>query len=932
MSYWERNPNTLKLIIVLAALVFTSISVINFYINITTPNDENLFAQLPGNLYISKSFEAFPMDKEGKTTGKEVIVASGNIINRIDGKLVKNYREFEKLYREKGNNDTFLITIVDLKQEKGLYYKTVKSKLPKDFVFRVDNAAWIVEVYKDGASDRAGIKKGDIILKVNGNTFDDVWELDKIMKSQRSGSFIYYQILRDNEIFEIGVQLAKFGVLFNVLALFIVGLITIAFGTFIGYKRPNLTAARMISLALILLGHFFSIYYTLGASTGDMFTKLRLISFTFSLMFGVPLVLHGRLYFPYENRELISKQWIVLFLYLIGAVGFSVQSLLWLTFNRQLNFMVYPLILMLLYFGLISLIYNKTFTKENRRHYRPILISYTIVLIVLLFIPLLKEIHYTLQYYVVLSILIPISYFYTISKHRLLDFDLRVSRSIMFSTVNISLHITLLAILLLSVYFLAQIQLKLPNIRVTSSSIEIQNFPLPDNINMIISQMVTVLLSFVVLGILVLIRKKILLWINVKFDRIKINFKDVYSKIFETVEIDTTQEKLAETLVKRVGEIIRFKDLGILVLDNDNYFKYQYFLNNNDEFIEFNYLVSKKLISAIKQFKGIFSIDYLPDGIKAKYSENKYRSVLPVKSKGTLLAAFVIGDKLSETTITNDENELLKSVANQAAVSLDNAYLYNKLAQQERIKHELDIARKIQLASLPQNTPYIKGFDIAAVSIPALEVGGDFYDYLVNENGNLSVVIGDVSGKGTSSALYVSKTQGILNTLNEFEISPKELLIRANRRLYRSIEKNYFITSSIISLSKNSSDVRIARAGHLPVYYFNSDSDKVERILPQGIALGITPTDIFSSRIEEISVKTSVGDIFVLISDGITDARNSDGNDFGEYRVTDYLLNNSQKSAKELVDGLMEMVSNFIQTEDVFDDMTVAVVRICNPK
>jgi serine phosphatase RsbU (regulator of sigma subunit) len=105
-------------------------------------------------------------------------------------------------------------------------------------------------------------------------------------------------------------------------------------------------------------------------------------------------------------------------------------------------------------------------------------------------------------------------------------------------------------------------------------------------------------------------------------------------------------------------------------------------------------------------------------------------------------------------------------------MAMENAFLYEELAEKERMKHELAIARRIQLASLPQKTPVVKGLEIAGSSLPALEVGGDFFDYLNGSTDHLTVVVGDVSGKGTSAALYMSKVQGILRSLHPREPSP----------------------------------------------------------------------------------------------------------------------------------------------------------------
>ena len=154
-------------------------------------------------------------------------------------------------------------------------------------------------------------------------------------------------------------------------------------------------------------------------------------------------------------------------------------------------------------------------------------------------------------------------------------------------------------------------------------------------------------------------------------------------------------------------------------------------------------------------------------------------------------------------------------------MAIENAFLYEDLAMQERIKHELDLARKIQLASLPQTIPDIKGLDISGVSLPALEVGGDFYDFLNGTPDDLTVIIGDVSGKGTSAALHMSKAQGIMRTLYEFKLSPKELCIRTNQLIFNYLEKGAFISAIAAKINSRKKELVFTRAGHMPLLYYN---------------------------------------------------------------------------------------------------------------
>jgi serine phosphatase RsbU (regulator of sigma subunit) len=243
------------------------------------------------------------------------------------------------------------------------------------------------------------------------------------------------------------------------------------------------------------------------------------------------------------------------------------------------------------------------------------------------------------------------------------------------------------------------------------------------------------------------------------------------------------------------------------------------------------------------------------------------------------------------------------------------------------MKHELEIARRIQLASLPQRTPEVAGLDVAGRSIPALEVGGDFFDYLNGREGHLTVVVGDVSGKGTSAALYMSKVQGILRSLHGFAPSLADMFIRTNRLLWNDMEKKSFITAVGATFDTTSHNLVFARAGHLPLYRFTALSRIVETVTPKGLGLGLENTGLFSNELEEKSMNFGAGDIILFVTDGITEARNAQKEEFGEERLLRILKDNASSTAGQLRDYILDEVHAFEGELTPHDDRTVVVVK-----
>lgn len=184
------------------------------------------------------------------------------------------------------------------------------------------------------------------------------------------------------------------------------------------------------------------------------------------------------------------------------------------------------------------------------------------------------------------------------------------------------------------------------------------------------------------------------------------------------------------------------------------------------------------------------------------------------------------------------------------AIAIDNAFLYDELARSERIKRELEIAQQIQTASLPKKMPTHPKHDIFGFSLPAHEVGDDFFDFFEDGTGKFTAIVGDVSGKGTSAALYVSKIQGIITTLSEFNLPLHNLIARAKKLCVEQMESKCFITALAVQFDFQSAKASIVRASHLALYHSFGKNGKVQKILPRGVVLGYSSESRFLENVE----------------------------------------------------------------------------------
>ncbi|MGK7370570.1 MAG: SpoIIE family protein phosphatase [Candidatus Halalkalibacterium sp. M3_1C_030] len=270
---------------------------------------------------------------------------------------------------------------------------------------------------------------------------------------------------------------------------------------------------------------------------------------------------------------------------------------------------------------------------------------------------------------------------------------------------------------------------------------------------------------------------------------------------------------------------------------------------------------------------------------------------------------------------------ILKGKEEQSLPSYVPEYV-EELAQEERIKQELQIAREVQNSFLPTKTPDMEGLDIAALCQPAYETGGDYYDFIQLDDHRVALTIGDVSGKGIQAAFYMTFTKGILHSLCRETDSPAELLKKANRLFCDNARKGTFISLvyGIVDLQKKT--FTFSRAGHNPILHLQAKDGKLNELQPNGLGLGLTKNASFDDNIKEVKLDLAEGDLLVLYTDGIVEALNETHQFYGGNRLLKQLKNQKNKTSREILDVLSKDVSSFIGTAKQHDDMTIMVVKM----
>ena len=303
---------------------------------------------------------------------------------------------------------------------------------------------------------------------------------------------------------------------------------------------------------------------------------------------------------------------------------------------------------------------------------------------------------------------------------------------------------------------------------------------------------------------------------------------------------------------------------------------------------------------------------------------------VPLITTKNKILGIVYAAKTHEHGFDPDDIAMLEAFSNQIVIALENSKLIQDSIQRERLEQELKIAREVQLKLLPQEIPSIPEVDMDAIAFTANEVGGDYYDFIQKNDDIFSVIVADVSGKGTSAAFYMAELKGIVKSLSTIYHSPKELLLHTNSVLNNHLEKKSFITAGMVYFDLKHSTALHVRAGHCPLIHYSAQTKEVQYLTPKGIGLGLSKAKMFSTVTEEQEIRIQPGDIFVLYTDGLNEARNVLEEEYGDEKIGDIIAENATSTASEIKNAILDDVIAFAGKAKMHDDMTLAVIKILN--
>ncbi len=301
--------------------------------------------------------------------------------------------------------------------------------------------------------------------------------------------------------------------------------------------------------------------------------------------------------------------------------------------------------------------------------------------------------------------------------------------------------------------------------------------------------------------------------------------------------------------------------------------------------------------------------------------ETRSEMVAPIISNTEVIGVFDLeSDQLN--AYSDDDLQVLMLLASQVAIIIEKVMLHEQLIEKKRLQGQLEVARQVQLELLPARDPELAGYDISAYNYPTEEVSGDYYDWVQIFDDQIGLVIADVSGKGVPAALLMAFLRASLRAATHIGYSPHISMAKVNYLLWESIERNQFVTAFYGILDATNKTLSYTNAGHNPPMLLDKSGNA------KFIDKGSLPLGMFrDTRYHEYYLTTEPGDVLMLYTDGVTEAQNSKGEEFGRQRLADAVRANQALGARELIAAVKNVVMEWTDGLGATDDVTFFVIK-----
>lgn len=434
-----------------------------------------------------------------------------------------------------------------------------------------------------------------------------------------------------------------------------------------------------------------------------------------------------------------------------------------------------------------------------------------------------------------------------------------------------------------------------------------------------------------------LLAAKIKAWTDRRFFREAYNAEQILSDLSEDVRTMVETKPLLETVSAKISESLHVPQV-ILLLKNGNSFQSAYALGYENA-PSASLMEDDKTIERLKKNETlvIYQDDedsWIHEEAKPEERENlrelNSQLLLPVGAKDGLSGVISLSPKLSEEPYSTNDLRLLKSVAAQTGLALENSRLTEAIAaevgQRERINRELEIAREVQERLFPQELPPVEGLDYYGACRPALGVGGDYYDFIELPENKFGIAIGDISGKGIGASLMMASLQASLRgQAIHFKEDLAGLMKQINSLVYEASTSNRYATFFYAQYEPATRKLVYVNAGHNPPFLIRAGGEVV-RLEEGGAVVGMLPSMLVNYEQGEIELEK--GDLLVGYTDGISEAMNPRDEEWSEDAMLEEIGKVTEKSSEEILNIIVACADQFADGAKQHDDMTMIIVKV----